>query len=294
MVATGGAATLPVNEFPGSMRRMWTKGDWAHVHAITGTAHTMIGFVYLCDVIAGDVARLNGAQWTPIVSFDVVVWSIVFGAVNAISGMQPSLIPGRVKDVAQLFGFGEDGNLKAAGFLNTCGFYFFLTYQGVRVLPEYPEWLMPFDPIFALTTIAFLFHAVFIINSWVGKGLSQGLAIGICAPLMLNMPVSLHLMFEGQSWVAGMTAIYPQWPQLFFVANYCLAWAGSVAAFVLSLYERRVIDLTQRLIIFLLIGAFFFALIPLEAYQDVPTWFFDEWQVMLTLTPPIPPPTSAR
>jgi len=267
---------------------MWTKNDFVHVHAISGAAHTLIGFVYLVDVVAGHLARMSGAAWTDHVSFDAVLWSMVFGAVNALSGMQPSLIPGRVRDLPQLFGFGEDGNLKAAGFLNTCSFYFFLTYQSVRGLPEYPTWLMPFDPLFALFTIAFLMHAIFIINSWVGKGLSQGLAIGICAPLMLNMPVSLHLLFEGQSWIAAITAAYPEWSQLFFVANYCLAWAGSVAAFVLSLYERRVIDLTQRLIIFLLIGLFFFVLIPLEAYQDVPSWFNGEWQVMLTLIPPAP------
>jgi len=203
--------------------------------------------------------------------------------------MQPSLVPGRVRDFPQLMGFGEDGNLKAAGFLNTCSFFFFLTYQSCRPLPEYPTWLMPLDPLISAFAMAMLFHAVFLINSWVGKGLSQGLAIGICAPLMLNLPVSLHLLFEGQSWVATMANIYPAWPQLFFIANYCLAWAGSVAAFVLSLYERRVIDLTTRLVIFLLIGLFFFILIPLEAYQDVPSWFFDEWQVMLTLTPPSRP-----
>merc|ERR1711966_513757 len=129
-VTAGGAATLsPNNSFPGSLQRMWTKNDWAHVHAISGTGHTVIGFFYLIDVVAGDIARLNGAAWTPHVSFEWVLFSMLCGAVNALSGMQPSLVPGRVRDFPQLMGFGEDGNLKAAGFLNTCSFFFFLTYQ---------------------------------------------------------------------------------------------------------------------------------------------------------------------
>jgi len=47
-----------------------------------------------------------------------------------------------------------------------------------------------------------------------------------------------------------------------------------------------VIDLTERLLITVLIGAICFILIPLRAYLLIPEWFLQgQWDVMLTLTP---------
>ncbi|CAE7533952.1 unnamed protein product [Symbiodinium pilosum] len=288
-----------------AIRRMWTRADSWHVHAISGAIHTLIGFVYLVDVIIGDLVRLNGGDWTDHVSFEWVLISMVFGAVNAVSGLQPTLLPQPTKNVAQLLGFGEDGNLQAAGFVNTAGFYFFLTYQyaislsqscnmwhrmhcrSLRVLPEYPAWLQPLDPILSATAFVSIFHAIFLINSWVSRGkMSQALAIGISAPLLLNVPVSLHLTLQGQWWVQELSRAYPGWPDVFFSSNYALAWAGSMVTLVLSLYERKVCDLTQRALMTVFLGVICFTVIPLRAKLLVPQWFGDDWPVMLTLNPP--------
>lgn len=249
--------------------------------------HTLVGLVYLIDLMAGDFVRLSGGQYTYHVSLEWVLLSMMFGAVNAVSGLQPSLLPRPFSNLPQLLGFGEDGNLQAAGFVNTAGFYFFLTYQSLRVLPSYPEWLQPLDPVFAAVTFVSIFHAIFIINSWVSRDkLSQGFAIAMSLPLLLNCPVSLHLFFQGQSWVEQLSAVYPGWPEVFFAANYALAWAGSMVTLVLSLYERRVCDLTQRLLLTLVFGAITFVVIPLHAYLLIPKWFDGEhWMVMATLTP---------
>mmetsp|Transcript_84500 Transcript_84500/g.149566 ORF Transcript_84500/g.149566 Transcript_84500/m.149566 type:complete len:414 (+) Transcript_84500:35-1276(+) len=288
--ASAGAVTIsPEKSFDAerAFRRMWTKADWLHVHAVSGAVHTLIGLVYLLDLMIGDVVRLNGGAYTDHVPIEWVLGSMVFGAVNAISGLQTSLLPRPFNNPAQLLGFGEDGNLQAAGFLNTAGFYFFLTYQSLRVLPEYPQWLVPLDPLFAAITFVAIFHTIFIINSWVGRGkLSQGFALGMSLPLLLNCPVSLHLFFQGQSWVQDLTAIYPGWPEVFFSANYALAWAGSLVTLVLSLYERKVCNLTERLLMTLFLGLITFIVIPLRAKLLIPQWFEGQWMVMLTLNPP--------
>merc|ERR1719367_2106839 len=105
---------------------------------------------------------------------------MLFGAINAVSGLQPSLLPRPFDDLLQLLGFGKDGNLKSAGFVNTAAFYFFLTYQSLRVLPSYPVFLHGLDPALALATLFSIWHAIFIINSWVSRGkLSQGFAIAM-------------------------------------------------------------------------------------------------------------------
>lgn len=270
-----------------AIRRMWTRADAWHVHAISGGLHTLIGFFYLLDILVGDGVRLNGGQWSEHVPFELVLASMVFGAVNAVSGLQPSLLPRPTQTLAQLLGFGEDGNLQAAGFVNTAGFYFFLTYQSLRVLPEYPTWLQPFDPIFSATAFVAIFHAIFLINSWVSRGkLSREFAIGMSAPLLLNVPVSLHLVFQGQWWVEALSAAYPGWPEVFFSANYALAWAGSMVTLVLSLYERKVCDLQQRALMTVFLGLITFTVIPLRAALLVPQWFQTDQMVMLTLNPP--------
>lgn len=280
-------ASAPKSWSETAFRRMWTRADSMHVHAISGAVHTLIGFVYLIDIILGDLVRLNGGEWQDHVSFEVVFVSMIFGAVNAVSGLQPSLLPQPTKDLAQLLGFGEEGNLQAAGFVNTAGFYFFLTYQSLRVLPEYPVWLQPLDPILSATAFVSIFHAIFLINSWVNRGkMSQALAIGISAPLLLNVPVSLHLTLQGQWWVQELSKAYPGWPEVFFSSNYALAWAGSMVTLVLSLYERKVCDLNQRALMTVFLGVICFTVIPLRAKLLVPQWFGDDWPVMLTLNPP--------
>lgn len=287
VTGAGVAAASPSFSWDLMVRRMWTKADWLHVHAVSGALHTLVGLVYLLDVIAGDVVRLAGGAWEPHVSFDLVLLSMLFGAVNAVTGLQPSLLPRPFEDVLQLFGFGKAGNLQSAGFINTAFFYFFLTYQSLRALPDYPAWAQPLDPVMAAITLLAIFHAIFIINSWVDRGkLSQGFAIGMSAPLLLNVPVSLHLLFEGQGWVEKLSAAYPGWPEVFFSANYALAWAGSMVTLVLSLYERKVISITDRLLLTVFLGLITFTVIPLRGYLLVPQWFNGDQIVMLTLIPP--------
>ncbi|CAJ1362899.1 unnamed protein product [Effrenium voratum] len=270
-----------------AFRRMWTRADSFHVHAISGTVHTIIGLAYLLDVLLVDIVRLAGGQMSPHLPFELVLASMGFGAVNAITGLQPSLLPRPTKTIAQLLGFGEDGNLSSGGFVNTAGFYFFLTYQSLRVLPEYPTWLQPFDPLLSATAFISIFHAMFLINSWVQRGkLDQALAIGMSAPLMLNVPVSLHLIFQGQSWVEGLSRAYPGWPEVFFSSNYALAWAGSMVTLILSVYERKVCTLEQRNWLVVLLGFLNFLFIGLQAKLLVPQWFQGDWMVMLTLNPP--------
>mmetsp|Transcript_135982 Transcript_135982/g.290664 ORF Transcript_135982/g.290664 Transcript_135982/m.290664 type:complete len:456 (+) Transcript_135982:88-1455(+) len=272
------------------VRRMWTAADSLHIHAITGIVHTVVGLLYILDVAAADLAQMNGMKWSEHVPFEVVVASIVFGAANAASGLQPALLPRPFEDVLQLLGIGEKGNLGSAGFVNTAAFFFILTYQSLRVLPSYPVLLQPLDPIFALFSIAALAHTIFIIYSWVWRDkLSQGFAFAMTAPLLLNLPVSLHLLFQGQSWVEQLSAVYPGWPEVFFAANYALAWSGSLVTLVLSLYERKLITIMQRLLMVVAIGALVLSLISLRAIHLIPEWFLpwsDGWVVMFTLIPP--------
>ncbi|CAE7226235.1 RPL23A [Symbiodinium sp. CCMP2592] len=128
------------------------------------------------------------------------------------------------------------------------------------------------------TAFVSIFHAIFLINSWVSRGkMSQALAIGISAPLLLNVPVSLHLTLQGQWWVQELSKAYPGWPEVFFSSNYALAWAGSMVTLVLSLYERKVCDLNQRALMTVFLGVICFTVIPLRAMLLVPQWFGDDW-----------------
>mmetsp|Transcript_58852 Transcript_58852/g.137462 ORF Transcript_58852/g.137462 Transcript_58852/m.137462 type:complete len:424 (+) Transcript_58852:49-1320(+) len=283
---SGGAAVAA--EPPRPWFRMWTRADFWHIHAVAGTVELAIGVVYLLELIAGDILRLNGMSWSSFVPMEAVYLSLALGAVNALSGLQPTLLPRPYDDFLQLLGLGEKGNLKSGGFVNTAVFYFILAHQCVRVSPDFPVWLQAWDPVFASVALVGLFHAIGIIYAWVLRGqLSAGFAFGMASTLCLNLPVSLHLLLEGQSWVDKLSAAYPGWPEVFFSANYALAWAGAAVSLVLSLYERRVVDITERLLLTLFIGALVFGVIGLQAAVFVPEWFSEgQYMVMLTLIPP--------
>eukprot|EP00929_Paragymnodinium_shiwhaense_P114574 TRINITY_DN83018_c0_g1_i1.p1 TRINITY_DN83018_c0_g1~~TRINITY_DN83018_c0_g1_i1.p1 ORF type:complete len:467 (+),score=64.45 TRINITY_DN83018_c0_g1_i1:63-1403(+) len=291
----GGAAAVQVEAEDGrlaesldvAVRRMWTRADYLHIHTISGVLHTVIGTVYLIDIVLGDLVGFMGGAWTPHVPFSLVLASMLFGFINAVSGLQVTLLPRPFKTVEQLFGFGPDPNLKSAGFINTALFYCYLSYQSLRVIEGYPESLQWLDPIMGGTSLLALAHAVYIIFAWVGMGkLSQGLAWGMTLPLLLNLPVGLHLFLEGQSWVQAMTTGYPGWPELFFSANYAIAWAGSMVTVTLSFYERKVIDINARLWIILFIGLLNLMAVVAQGWTLVPEFFSGNgWFTLLTLIP---------
>lgn len=273
---------------PNALRRMWTSADAWHVHAVSGAFHIGIGVIYLLDIVIGDFVRLAGGTWSAHVSIEVVLASMVFGAVNALTGLQPRLLPGKIENLPQVMGFGPNGNLKSGGFINTAIFYFILTYQSLRPMESYPAVLEPLDHVFGLVTLLTIAHTIYIISGWVERaGLSRLFGVAMSAPLLLNVPVSLHLLAEAGNWVSAMSTAYCGWPEVFFVSNYALAWAGSMVTFILSLYERKVITLSERLWLVVAMGAVTFTVVPLEAYLKIPQWFAGEQMVMLTLTPPM-------
>eukprot|EP00929_Paragymnodinium_shiwhaense_P024231 TRINITY_DN14977_c0_g1_i15.p1 TRINITY_DN14977_c0_g1~~TRINITY_DN14977_c0_g1_i15.p1 ORF type:complete len:478 (-),score=94.22 TRINITY_DN14977_c0_g1_i15:731-2164(-) len=267
---------------------MWTKKDFGHLHAISGVLYCLFGAIYLLDIALHDIATLSGVEGSLHVSNQAALLAMLVGSLNALSGLQPALL-GSWNDLPKLLGFGKNGNLKAAGFLDASVFFFILSYQGLRVLPE-SAGIALLDPVVGLVGILTIVHSRFVLNGWAERGALERLSLAgvdpVFAPALLNLPVSLHLLLQGQPWMDQMTLHYPGWPQLFWCANFALGWAVSIVLLVLSLYERRVISLELRQLLVVGIPFSAFLVIILRAAVMVPSWLGEDLGVLLTLTPP--------
>jgi len=270
-----------------SLRGMWTAADAGHIHATSGIAYMVFGAFFLVSMVAHDLSGAGGSSWAPYMPTEMVVGSMALGLINAASGLQPTLLAPTLKDLWVVLGLGPDGNLKSGGFVNASLFYCILIFQSLRVLPSFGAVLAPLDPAVGLAGVLGLLHARLILNAWADRGqLSRFAADPLFAPSLLNLPVSFHLLTEGQVWVEQLAARHPGWSQFFFASNYALAWALSAVTLVLSLYERRVISPEMRWLLVLGVPVLVFAAIVLHATVLMPEWFHGQWAEMLTLTPP--------
>lgn len=304
--------TVPVYEVPvpehvaewrriwkiGNFKRMRTKADQWHLHSHSATLFMFIGLAYLFDVAVHDLS--GGSWWSQHVPTEAAVLALAFGAVSAASGLQPALLAaGGERPLASLeeaLGVGPRGNLKSGGFVNTGVFYFILAYQGLRalVLPAaaagavWSPILAPatavLDPFFGLLGFAATGHTAYILNGWVEKGALHRVDV-LMVPPLLNLPVSLHLIMGGQLWMEQMAAQYPAFPEVFFAANFALAWSLSLVTFFLSLHERKVLSVEARSALMLVMPVLVFPSILFRVAHLLPSWFEGHGQVMLTLSP---------
>mmetsp|Transcript_52399 Transcript_52399/g.125166 ORF Transcript_52399/g.125166 Transcript_52399/m.125166 type:complete len:430 (-) Transcript_52399:161-1450(-) len=270
----------------GSLKRMRSPADAAHIHAMTGGIYLLAGFLYLTNIFIASFVALNGGIWESAFPQELLLASIGCGVMNSLSGLQPGLLANRGQDLASSLGLGPDANLKSGGFINATVFHLVLTYQGLRVLPMFfaPVVTLVLDPVVAAVSLLATIHTAVLLQGWVSRG-SMHLVDTLLLPPLMNLPASLHLAFYGQQWLDEMAAQHQGWEALFFDANFLLAWALAAVTFILSLYERRVISLGLRGVLLLALPMWAFWGVGLLAAEHTPEFFGNSFGTMLTLIP---------
>ncbi|CAE7021197.1 unnamed protein product [Symbiodinium sp. CCMP2456] len=263
-----------------SVNRMWTSADVAHVHAISGAIYFALGAGVLLYTGATDIMTLNGNSWAPTLPMEVKLLALFAGALNALSGLQPSLLGSR-SDVLKVLGFGSRGDVKTGGFLNAAAFYLVLAYQTARAV--WPE-LAIADPLVGGLTLLLVAHQAFILNCWVQSGHMHRVD-AFLVPGIFNLPVSLHLLAGSQAWWEELCSRFDAWPEFFFSGNFAVAWACAMVTLVLSLYERRVISLELRGLLMLTFPAVVFLTVFLRALALLPQGLDENLWLLLTLNP---------
>mmetsp|Transcript_62574 Transcript_62574/g.116378 ORF Transcript_62574/g.116378 Transcript_62574/m.116378 type:complete len:385 (-) Transcript_62574:129-1283(-) len=268
----------------GSIKRMRSTADSGHIHAMTGGVYMLIGLIYLINICVGSFIALNGFAWPLAVPDWALLGSMFVGVASSATGLQPGLLANPRGDLMSTLGLGSDANLKSGGFINAAVFHLILTYQGLRVLPFFPSLLTIFDPVVATVTLLAMVHTAVLLRGWVTNG-SMHVVDTLLLPPLMNLPVTINLLFYGQSWIDSLASQHPGWPTLFFLANYLLAWATSTVSFVLSLHERRVISLELRGVLLLGIPLWAFLGVIILAGEHVPEFFGQSVLTMFTLSP---------
>jgi len=268
----------------GSLERIWTRADFAHVHAVTGAGYALLGALVLLDMTMHDAAALNGGDPAQLPHWVAFV-ALFLGCCNASSGLQPSLL-GQRNSLLKTLGLGTDADLKSGGFVNASIFYLVLCYQALRALPGVvPQALTaPLDVVVGLTAVLAVVHQAIILRGWVSNGSLNGIDAFI-VPGVFNLPVAYHLLTEGQAWLTQLELRYPGFPEFFFSANFAIAWSCGMVTFFLSLYDRRVISLALRNLLMLLFPVLVFgAVVPSRAMLMVPE-LMSNFPALLTLSP---------
>mmetsp|Transcript_83728 Transcript_83728/g.194767 ORF Transcript_83728/g.194767 Transcript_83728/m.194767 type:complete len:422 (+) Transcript_83728:35-1300(+) len=256
----------------GSMRPMWSAADAWHVHGLSGGGYLLLGAMCIVD-------RASSAEmlphWLPL----LCVW---LGVVNAASGLQPRLLAS-TGGLVQALGLDPHASPKSGGFVNASAFFLVLSYQGLRVLPGFPMAML--DPVVGLASVVLMFHTAIILNAWVTRG-SMHRVDALLVPNILNLPVAWQLLTSGGTFIEQMSSKHPGWPELFFFANFTVAWALSAVTFILSLHERKVLSQELRNLLMVGLPLVAFVAVPLRAWVLVPEMVQSDLMGLVLLNAP--------
>ncbi len=267
-------------------RRLWTKADYLHSHAVSGTAFMVLGALYvlyfLCDELfagAGLAHAENGVVgWVPL----AIMWT---GVINCISCLPMSK-----------FRTGPSGgyDTKGAGFkglgigMTMLGIWTAYFFSG-----HYPTWMAPVDPVLAIGFLAVIIHGI--VNSEVAlaKELEEkapamtpegvwksppsssdetdptaaaaaATAVAVeretrmeiilnhrvaSYPNLLHLPVLYNIILGGQPWLQQLLLRFPLEPTLLFHASFGIAVANSIVFLGATLKDRRLMTLRQWLLL---------------------------------------------
>jgi len=267
-------------------RRLWTKADYLHSHAVSGTAFMVLGALYVVYFL-GDELFAGGALahaengvvgWVPL----AIMWT---GVINCISCLPMSK-----------FRTGPSGgyDTKGAGFkglgigMTMLGIWTAYFFSG-----HYPTWMAPVDPVLAIGFLAVIIHGI--VNSEVAlaKELEEkapamtpegvwksspsdeadptaaaaaAAAAGVAIeketrteiilnhrvasyPNLLHLPVLYNIILGGQPWLQQLLLKFPLEPTLLFHASFGIAVANSIVFLGATLKDRKLMTLRQWLLL---------------------------------------------
>ncbi|TFJ83626.1 hypothetical protein NSK_004730 [Nannochloropsis salina CCMP1776] len=259
-------------------RRLWTKADYLHSHAVSGAAFMVLGALYVLFFVGDQVfggsalaqAERGVVGWVPL----AIMWT---GVVNCISCLPMSKFRAGPQGGYDTKGAGFKGLGIGMTMLGIWTAYFFSGH--------YPSWMAPVDPLLALGFLAVIVHGI--VNSEVAlaKELEEKAPAmspeGVWSstpsspasspdaslteretrteivlnhrvasyPNLLHLPVLYNVILGGQPWLQQVVAKFPLEPTLLFHASFGIAVANSIVFLGATLKDRKLMTLRQWLLL---------------------------------------------
>jgi hypothetical protein len=262
-------------------RRLWTKADYLHSHAVSGAAFMVLGALYVLYFLGDELFAGGALAHAENGVVGVVPLAIMWtGVINCVSCLPMSK-----------FRTGPSGgyDTKGAGFkglgigMTMLGIWTAYFFSG-----HYPTWMAPADPVLAIGFLAVIIHGI--VNSEVAlsKELEEkapamtpegvwksssdetdptaaaAAAVAIeretrteiilnhrvaSYPNLLHLPVLYNIIVGGQPWLQQLLLKFPLEPTLLFHASFGIAVANSIVFLGATLKDRKLMTLRQWLLV---------------------------------------------
>jgi len=253
-------------------RRLWTRADYAHIHALSGAYFMVLGFLWLFTSHAL-LAMDSSAPLSWHLDKPLEASIVVSGAVNAVSAIPMARFSSnKLLDMS---------DLKANGFtFGGAGLTLMSCWMAWWFSGGYPSFLLPLGPAFFLvwtlvcvgTTVNWEFMLQQNFEAQSGKAIAGQRKLKKMSQDELNEKALLYrlaswpnlsqLLFlysistpDASAWWASVTAQYPLQGVMLYHYGYASALGYALSMFSETLRDRKLVSLRVDLII-LLIGVF--------------------------------------
>jgi len=234
-------------------RRMWTRRDWAHLHAISGVLYLFPGLAWVAYMWYQQALYGGAALMEP----GPISFAILFaGVVNCVTSLpmaylKPSNVEGAdiVGDAFRSLGVGVTGNCIWLSFW----------FSG-----SYPNWLHVLDKPIGAVSLAAIFWGIWVAEASLTETLKELDEIPLerrterkwdhiinhkigSYPNLFNVPCIANIMIGGTQWYSEVLTRFPQEHLLLFHGCFGLGCANSAIFLWATMYGRKLMTLRQWL-----------------------------------------------
>ena len=278
-------------------RRLWTRADFMHIHAVSGAYFLFLGIPWL--VYSHAVAALDPS--TPMETSSWFLTSLLLaGLVNALSAIPMSRFSSN-----KLFDLKD---LKANGFtFGGTGLTCMCLWIAWWFSGDYPQWLHAFDiPVYAMwalvcagTTVnwEYMLQQNFEANERAGRKfakvpkkemMQKAILYRLASwPNLTQLTFMFSIPFGGLAWVQSVTAAYPMQMTPMYHYGIASAMGYALSMFSETLRDRKLVSLETDLLILIIGFCFPMVSVAIDAatYGDAVTiWPPEYWALFGAFT----------
>ncbi len=256
-------------------KKLITKKDFLHLHAISGASFLLLGTALLGCMILNDINFLEFNE-IRFVNSPIFIGTILIGLVNTLTAFP--LI--RFSKPYHNSGDKIIKKVLKQGFLSASYFSFLLIWEIFRFSNFFPIVISFTDKLFLLPLLFLYFQGLYVMYVYIERELKDDFYVKLIFhlgfSLVLLTPLSLlPLLISGQAWVERISSLYPLETLLYTKVAFFLLLTNNIGNFGVTLLSKKIINYQVLSILNLLPSlSIFVAIFDLIKYKEEMTLNF--------------------